>query len=677
MLSVYSTAPALRYLLFFIPGILLQDILKLPFWLPVLILCATIILIAVCRKAGRIPDYLFIACIAVSGMLRGGLAEQSYLQKLFVTESGETATELTVLQQKTTPYNINYYLVETDVNGTAIRATLYARSGLPVLIPGRSYRMEPVEIKVITPNRNPYGFNYMQYAKTKGITHRINTNAETVVSETGINAPLRYIAHQVRCGISVRFLCILGIEKGSLVNGLLLGMKSEIPDSISERFRELGISHLLAVSGLHVGLIVIIVYQLLLTLSLPRLARTILICAFLFFYCYLSGSSPSVIRSSLMTAILLMAPVFQRRYHAVNAVAATAVILLMANPYYLRDIGFQFSFAAVFGILTGYRILKNKLAFRSANPVLIYAYEMLLVSASAALFTAPIALYYFNTLQIASLLLNIIAIPLTFCVMITAMLSIPCIYFPSFFSDIILHALDLALTLFRALLRTASCSGIWTCTVSSYWKPLVTGMVLTVAAGLFCSKKKDMYILLTIIGVITLLCFYLNGRPEMVQPALKRGKSLVFRSGREALIINTGARAFNSNDYDASIKPMLDHWGVKRVNVVITEDEKYKTGNIPYIRRDFPDCSVVYPGKEKQREIEYKGILRDSSWSMGKQQINIRVREDKLSLCIRTDRDSIIINNSGEEHSRNINTNAQLQTARHFLFAGKHIRQRE
>ncbi|MBW6458200.1 MAG: ComEC/Rec2 family competence protein, partial [FCB group bacterium] len=433
-------------------------------------------------------------------------------------------------------------------------------------------------------------------------------------------------------------------------------------------FRNLGISHLLAVSGLHVGLIVLILYQLLLTLSLTRVPRTMLIIAFLIFYCYMTGGSPSVIRSSLMTAMLLMAPVFQRKYQALNAVAATALILLLVNPFYLRDVGFQFSFAAVFGILIGYRILNEKISYRPGNPVARYAWDMLMVSVSAALFTAPVALLYFNTLQIASLFLNIIAIPLTFCVMICAIVSLPGLFLPSFIADLVFHALDLSLELLRGMLRLASRSGIWTLTVSSYWKPCIMG-VLVIMVIMVCVHHKKMKSVLCLISALLCLCwFFLSTRPEIVQLSLPRGTSILFRNGREALIVNTGSVRFNTNDYHANIQPVCTHWGIRRVTLVATSIEKSKTGTISHIRRDFPDCSLLVPVKVEEIEERQTVITADTGWTMGKYHIDLYPEEgEHLSVLIRTRKDSVYIGKAEKKVSCIMDPDNEVPKARHGI----------
>ncbi|MCD6337191.1 MAG: ComEC/Rec2 family competence protein, partial [Candidatus Marinimicrobia bacterium] len=479
----FKTAPALRYAIYFSIGICIAMIIEIPFWIASLILFIILVLILL-LKNHKAENIFLVLCIISCGILRFAIAEQKFMEKHGIPEQ-DLSLELTVLKQKTNPYYIESYIVKTKIGSQKIKGTLYARKGLNVLLPGRTYRFSTIKCKPISSSHNPYIFNYLNYAKVHGLSHSFQIGKSTKIEDMGIKNPMIYYSHKVRYDISVRFLSVLGIEKGSLVNGFLLGLKSEIPACLADLFRQLGVSHLLAVSGLHVGLIMLIIYQLLLTLSVLRIPRSIFIALFLIFYCFLTGGSPSVIRSSLMSVMLMFAPVFQRKYQALNAVAASAVILLMINPFSLQDLGFQFSFAAVFGILIGYSKIKTWIPVKTKNPIIRYMTDMLGVSLSAALFTAPVAMFYFNSLQVASMFLNLLVIPLTFCVMICAILALPGLYFPTILSDLVIHALDIGVNVFRFILRLASRSGIWTLQISSYWKPLIFG-VLLICMALIC-----------------------------------------------------------------------------------------------------------------------------------------------------------------------------------------------
>lgn len=671
----FATAPALRYALYFCTGICMGMIISIPYWIAVLLLFIVLILI-LSIKDHKAEQILFILCIVFCGILRLTLSEQEFKEKHDIPEQSQSL-ELTVLKQKTNPYYINSYVVKTKIGSQKIKGTLYARKGLDVLLPGKSYHFTAIKCKPISSSNNPYAFNYLNYAKVHRLSHSFQIEKSTKIEDMGIAKPLIYYSHQVRYDISVRFLAVLGIEKGSLVNGLLLGLKSEIPSCIADLFRQLGVSHLLAVSGLHVGLIMLIIYQLLLTLSIPRVPRSIIIALFLIFYCFLTGGSPSVIRSSLMTVMLMFAPVFQRKYQALNAVAASAVILLMVNPFSLQDLGFQFSFAAVFGILIGYSKIKTWIPVKTKNPIVRYLTDMLSVSLSAAMFTAPVAMFYFNSLQVASMFLNLLVIPLTFCVMICAILTLPGLYFPTILSDLVIHALDISLDVFRFVLRLASRSGIWTLQISSYWKPLVFGILL-ICLIIICVDKKVWKIRLGISVLLSCFTwFIMSSRPELIQLSLKRGEAIVYRRGRHALIVNTGAVRFNSNDHERSIQPLLDHWGVRDIAVVVTAWEKGKYGNIASIRRRYPDCRVFIPQTDALIEEDHYMLDRDTLIQCGKTVFYLDTKEDEMSLSFKIGKDEIVLENTDSGEFPIIPIMEHKVNPRHYILYGNYLHKRE
>ena len=671
----FSTAPALRFALYFCIGICIGMIIPLPYWIAILFLLIVLILILTI-KHHKAENILFVLCVIFCGILRLTLAEEVFAEKHDVPEQS-LPLELTVLKQKTNPYYIESYVVKTKIGTEKITGNLYARKGMTVLLPGKTYHFTNIKCKPISSSNNPYAFNYLNYAKVHGLSHSFQIEKSTEIQDMGISKPLIYYSHQVRYDISVRFLAVLGIEKGSLVNGLLLGLKSEIPACIADLFRQLGVSHLLAVSGLHVGLIMLIIYQLLLTLSIPRIPRVVIIGLFLIFYCFLTGGSPSVVRSSLMSIMLMFAPVFQRKYKALNAVAASAVILLMANPFSLQDLGFQFSFAAVFGILIGYTKIKAWIPVKTKSPIIRYLTDMLGISLSAALFTAPVAMFYFNSLQVASMFLNLLVIPLTFCVMICALLALPGLFFPTILSDLVIHALDISLDVFRFVLRLASRSGIWTLQISSYWKPLIFGILLICLIITCVNNYKWKLRSSTFVFLTCFTWFMMSSRPELIQLSLEKGEAVVYRRGRHAMIINTGAVRFNSNDHERSIQPVLDHWGVQDVTVVISAWEKGKYGNMASIRRMYPGCHLFIPQTDALIEEDHTMLDTDTLIQCGKTVFYLDVENDDISLSYKMGKNDIVLENTDSSKFPIIPINENGASPKHFTLYGNYLYKRE
>ncbi len=664
-----SKTPALRYVLFFSVGLILSPLLGISLNLSVVLLIISLLAIFFI-KTEKLRDLCFIVCIVICGMLRFSLAENQHLDKRQILFEDKEKI-IVVVSQKTTPYHLNSYIIMCREAGKKIKGTLYAKRDMPILYPGKSYRVSNLSSKVIEKQKNPYVFDYYRYATSKGISHSFKTGKLSHFDELGVAIPLRYTAYMIRTDISTRYLSVLGIEKGSLVNGLLLGLKSEIPTHFSDMFKSLGISHLLAVSGLHVGLIMMIVYQLLQALGLTRVPRVIAIILFLAFYCLLTGGSASVLRSSLMSSTLLFAPLLARKYHAMNAVASSALILLLVNPYALQDVGFQFSFSAVLGILIAYPKFRSWVDLKGKPALIKYIWDMLAVSMSAALFTAPVAMFYFNNLQLASMALNCLVIPLTTVCMVSAIICLPCLYLPSFISDLFLHALDLSLDVFRFVIRLASRSGMWTLGISSYYKAIFLGLFGIALTFIILEKRKHKVMVGLVCFLGSIIMFYTQSRPEFIVPVLEKGKCAIYRRGRNALLINTGAVKFGSNDYDKNIKAILEHFGVLNVVVMITEINKNKTGNIFRVKQDFRDCPLILPDSISGLEGRHSIVRKDSTINIAGKKINLHISEGKIALRIPFACDSLILHEDSIENYPIINIDRIREKPIHLRSFGK------
>lgn len=199
----------------------------------------------------------------------------------------------------------------------------------------------------------------------------------------------------------------VGSEQGDLLNGILLGDKSDLDVETKSSFANAGAMHVLAVSGLNVGIIAYILkgaFQLL--FSKANRNRSIIFLIFLlWFYAFITGFSASVTRAVFMYSILIGSQVFSRNYDSLNTLSFTALVLLCWNPLYLFDIGFQLSFLAMVGIFTINPVL-SKMFFIKIK-WLNWLWQGTAVGLAAQVFTVPISIYYFHQFPNYFILSNI------------------------------------------------------------------------------------------------------------------------------------------------------------------------------------------------------------------------------------------------------------------------------
>lgn len=224
----------------------------------------------------------------------------------------------------------------------------------------------------------------------------------------------------------------------SLISAMLLGDKSGLSKQLRQDYSDSGVSHLLALSGLHLSII-----YFMLTLLFPRrrmkFVSQLTILSAVWIYVLLVGASASVVRAATMLTIYSLVSVMGNGRQSLNTLAAAAVIILAVNPLSLWDVGFELSFLAVTGILVCYHtiyklpdyactlLFGRKPSFRFPGSRLLrcpvsYIWSTVCVSASAQIATFPMILHYFGTFSTYSLLTNIVAVPLATVILYTAVI---------------------------------------------------------------------------------------------------------------------------------------------------------------------------------------------------------------------------------------------------------------
>lgn len=240
----------------------------------------------------------------------------------------------------------------------------------------------------------------------------------------GFSVWLRNLRH----GVSARIVAALGERRGGLATALLTGDRSAISKTTLENMRASGLAHLLAISGLHVGLvagIIFVVVRLLLAAIEPLALRypikkwaALTALAGSFCYLLLSGASIPTQRAFMMTSLVLLAVILDRTSISMRLIALAAFVLLLLRPEALMGPSFQMSFAASAALVAAYEVLRRPLAKLAAGAdlrfrPLLYLLGVTVTSIIAGGATAPFAIYHFNRFAQYGLLANLAAVPVT------------------------------------------------------------------------------------------------------------------------------------------------------------------------------------------------------------------------------------------------------------------------
>lgn len=276
---------------------------------------------------------------------------------------------------------------------------------------------------------NPGEFDYSRYLRRTGIFSVFSAKSEDlVILRRGMGSPIVRAAYEARDKIKALITSYLPRENAGFLVAILLGLRQDMGDELNDIFMKTGTVHLLAISGLNVGLLVFLVMIIFRIARIPKKANIILTISLLVFYAILTNGTPSVIRATIMSIALLFGLLIGREASLWNSLGLAAVIILGFDPNAFFDVGFQLSFLSLISILyitpkleeaLGY---DRKLAVPFVSKWKRYLLEGVFVSAAAWIGLLPLILFYFNIATPISVFSNLIAVPLSF--LITAS-SIP------------------------------------------------------------------------------------------------------------------------------------------------------------------------------------------------------------------------------------------------------------
>jgi competence protein ComEC len=283
-------------------------------------------------------------------------------------------------------------------------------------------------LKEIRNFNNPGGFDYRRYLAFRGIRASASVSRESLVIrlQPAKKWRLGYAIDRSRQAVSSLIDRATSEEPGEvkgIIKALLIGDRSGVSPEIRDVFIRTGTAHILAISGLHIGIIATIAFfcfrfmltrsQRVVLAAWPTKGAALLSMIPVLSYGFLAGMSPSTQRAVIMVAVFLMALLLERERDTMNTLALAALVILVINPTALFEISFQLSFTAVFAILYAMESVPLITKLRRGPPELHKRLVLfLLVSTTAILGTAPITLYYFNQMSLIGILTNCFMVPL-------------------------------------------------------------------------------------------------------------------------------------------------------------------------------------------------------------------------------------------------------------------------
>jgi competence protein ComEC len=317
-------------------------------------------------------------------------------------------------------------VINDTIHSTNGQILLYTKKIQKKFHYGEGIRVQaPLEVPSI--KRNPGQFDYRQYCYNQDIfyiSQIMHRDSITIVDNSNGIWFLRFIIIPLREYCQKTFQTHLDKKTAGLIMALILGEKQELDRHMINNFKKVGVVHVLAISGLHVGFIITFIFSLLSILRLNTHSKIWGLLLVLIVYIILVRFKTPVIRASSMAILYLIAQVLERKISTYNIIFAAMTIILLFEPRELFNPGFHFSFMAVFSIIYGYERLDRLFPLNQIfaekikrNSWLLYfkkgIWIPILVSLAAVIGTSPLTLYYYGLFPSYAVFANLVVIPLT------------------------------------------------------------------------------------------------------------------------------------------------------------------------------------------------------------------------------------------------------------------------
>ena len=621
----YKVSRPLPYLaVVFAGGILLSGYLILPVG-PLLLAAGLVTLAALAALlfTGRYSHLLVLTLCLVVGLAMGRLALEELRSSLpdyaghYVTVQGVVVREPEVFKDR-----VNYVL---RVQCLTLGEEPPSAGGLLLVRvpgPGEVYGYGSIltahgVLREPAPPGNPGQFDYGAYLGRRGIevVLHVEDAARVELLGSGVGNPLVDVALRVKASLVDVSLATLTAEQSAMLGGMMFGQRGELDRGVKDAFTTTGLGHVLCVSGLHVGLILGGFLGLTRLLGLSAATAAPLAALLVVFYAVMTGLGPAVVRAGIMGLLVLLAFLTGRERDWPSALALAALVVLVINPLYIYEAGFQLSFAATWGILYVGPVLNNLLKNLAWLPGWLRA--LVWVPLGAQLGTLPLVALYFNLVSPVSLMANVLAVPLVGVILLLGIAgsTMGLLLLP--LGHVINAGTGTALDLFAWLIRMlADIPGAalyvatppWPAVVA--WYGVLAGLtwltgrpraapeevvapvplpLSTAAAGLITAALLVLVIFWPLPGGDLELHFIDVGQGDAILVTLPGGRNMLVDAGGWPGELEAGEGAS-----DRVVVPYLRHLGVNRLDVlVITHPHEDHAGGVRGVIERIPVGMVV------------------------------------------------------------------------------------
>jgi len=463
--------------------------------------------------------------------------------------------------------------------------------------------------------RNPDQFNYKQYLASKGIYSQVGIQKIFSIQRSKNQfLSWTYWRHKVLEAIDNNF----DKQNAPLAKALLIGYKNELNRKQKKSFSRAGLSHIMAVSGLHVGFILLPFWMIIpffWTFRYGKQMGLLILTSILFFYAGLTGFSASVTRASLAGGFLIYGRLFHKVRNTKNLTAVAALILLLINPNNLFDISFQLSFSAVYIILLTAPVITHRLPkwiqYRwYGKPIMV-----IIISIIVQIGLFPLLTYYFGEFSIVGPLANAFVIPLLgFMVPYALLLLLPGMFFPTL-ANLLNTPSDLFLSYLNGFVNTVAkwnWSWIHVHESSILFFGIWTALILAIASLPIYKLRWKMLSL-----VLLLLCINEASKIiEKLEPAtldllvfdVGQGDGMLITTpNNKHFMIDTGRWQPNYNSAKDVILPYLKAENIQKLDAIfLSHPHADHIGGVPKLIKEMPIDTIYNSGADYDSNLFHR-----------------------------------------------------------------------
>lgn len=326
------------------------------------------------------------------------------------------------LVEKAKSYKAEASIEAVSINGewrpVRGKALLYFGKDSTV-VPSLTYGSQVVftkPLQAIKNSGNPGNFDYKQYNAFQDIYHQVflKPNEYAATNTVHVNGFKKWLFGVRNFVVSRLQQNITTAREAGVAEALLIGYRDNLDKDLVQAYSNTGVVHIIAISGLHLGMIYLVLVLLFKPFRRTKWARwvkPVIILTVLWLFTLIAGGVPSILRSAVMFSFIVLGETINRKGSIYNTLAASAFVMFCVNPYYLWDIGFQLSYAAVLSIVGFSKTIHNWIYVK--NKFLDSLWSMTSVTLSAQILTTPIIFYSFHQFPNLFLFTNIVVVPLS------------------------------------------------------------------------------------------------------------------------------------------------------------------------------------------------------------------------------------------------------------------------